>query len=41
MYEATNEFDKIGNTEWLGALTRRAAKVGALNSKGMLILPYH
>ena len=41
MYEATNEFDKMGNTEWLGALTRRAAKVGALNSKGMSIPPYN
>lgn len=41
MYEATNEFDKMGNTEQLGALTRRAAKVGALNSKGMSIPPYN
>ena len=41
MYEATNEFDKMGNTEQLGALTRRAAKVGVLNSKGMSIPPYN
>ena len=41
MYEATNEFDKMGNTEQLGALTRRAAKVDALNSKGMTIPTYN
>ena len=41
MYEATNEFDKMGNMEELGALTRWAAKVDALNSKGMSILPYN
>ena len=41
MYEVTNEFDKMGNTGWLGALTRRAAKVGALNSKGMSIPSYN
>lgn len=41
MNEATNEFDKMGNTEQLGALTRGAAKVGALNSNGMSIPPYN
>ena len=41
MYEATNEFDKMGNTEELDALMRKAAKVGALNSKGMSISPYN
>ena len=41
MYEATNEFDKIGNSEQLEALTRRAAKVVALNSKGISIPPYN
>ncbi len=41
MYEATNEFDKMGNTEELGAFTRRAAKVDALNSKGISIPPYN
>ena len=40
MYEATNEFDKMGNGI-ARALTRRAAKVDALNSKGMSILPYN
>lgn len=40
MYEATNEFDKMGNIEQLEALTRRAAKVDALNSKGMTIQRY-
>ena len=41
MYEATNEFDKMGNTEQLGARTRRAAEVGVLNSKGISIPPYN
>ena len=41
MYEATNEFDKMGNTEQLGALTRWAAKVDALNSAGISISPYN
>ena len=41
MYEATNEFEKMGNTEQLEALKRRAAKVDALNSKCMSILPYN
>ena len=41
MYEATNEFDKMGNTEKLGALTRRAAKVDALNSIGTSIPAYN
>ena len=41
MYEATNEFDKMDNTEQLGAFTRRAAKVDALNSKGISTAPYN
>ena len=41
MYEATNEFDKMGNTEYLGALMRMAAKEDALKSKGMSIPPYN
>ena len=41
MSEATNEFDKMGNTEQLGSLTRWAAKVDALNSKGISIPPYN
>ena len=41
MFEATNEFDKMGNTEELQALTRGAAKVDALNSIGMSIPPYN
>ena len=41
MYEATNEFDKMGNTEYLEALTRRAAEVDALNSIGLSIPPYN
>ena len=40
MYEATNEFDKMGNTEYLEALTRRVAEVDAKNFKGMTIPPY-
>tara|TARA_B100000989_G_scaffold186767_1_gene140503 strand:+ start:416 stop:541 length:126 start_codon:yes stop_codon:yes gene_type:complete len=35
MFEATNEFDKMGNTEYLEALTKRVTKVDALNSAGM------
>ena len=38
MYEATNEFDKMGNTEKLEALMRRTAKLDELNSMGMSIL---
>ena len=41
MYEATNEFDKMGNTEQLGALTRGAAKVDPLNSKDISKPPYN
>ena len=41
MCEATNEFDKMGNTEELQALTRRAAKVDALNSIGMSMPLYN
>ena len=41
MYEATNEFDKMGNTEQLTALTRRAAKVTALLSRGIITPPYN
>ena len=41
MYKVTDEFDKMGNTEQLGSLMSRAAKVGALNSKGMSIPPYN
>ncbi len=41
MYKATNEFDKMGNTEELRALTRRAAKVDALNSIGMSMPLYN
>ena len=41
MYEATNEFDKMGSTEQLTALTRRAAEVDAANSKDISISPYN
>ena len=41
MYEATNEFDKMGNTKKLQAFTRGAAKVEALNSIGISIPPYN
>ena len=41
MYEATNEFEKMGNTEQLRAVTRRTAKVDALNAKGMSRPPYN
>ena len=41
MYEATNEFEKMGNTEQFEALTRRVAKVDALNSIGISIPTYN
>ena len=41
MYEATNEFKKVGNTKYLEAFTRRAAEVDALNFKGMSIPLYN
>ena len=39
MYEATNVFDEMGNPAELEALTRRAAKEGALHPRGMIIPP--
>ena len=41
MYEATNEFDKMGNTEELENLTRWPAKLDALNAIGMSIPSYN
>ena len=41
MYEATNEFDKMGNREELKVLMRRAVKVDALNTISMSIPPYN
>ena len=41
MFEATNEFDKMGNLEKIEALIRRAAKVTALLSRGIITPPYN
>ena len=41
MFEASNEFGKMGNTELLKALSKRVAKVDVLNSVGMSIPSYN
>ena len=39
MYKATNEFDKMGNTEELEALIRSVAELDELHSISMAITP--